>query len=405
MLNRFHHLRQEYPPQFWLLLWGMLISTVGASMIWPFLMIYVSEKLQLPLTSVAVLMTINSVFGLSFSFVSGPIIDRIGRKWVMVISLGVNGLVYIFMSQASSLTSFALLMALGGAFNPLYRIGADAMMADLIAPAKRPEAYSLLRMGNNVGVALGPAIGGFIATLSYTVAFYFAAAGMLTYGVLIAFKARETLPKKDGAQAVQPERFGGYGRLLRDRPFMSFIGVFTLTQISAAIMWVLLSVYAKQNFGVPENQYGLIPTTNALMVVFFQMAVTRMVKSRPPLVVLAGGTLIYALGVGSVALGAGFWGFWLSMVIFTVGELILTPTATTFAANLAPADMRGRYMGLYGLTWYIAAGIGPIMGGVLNDLVSPVSIWYGGMAVGLVSAGLFLLLGRNIPKNTAPAVK
>jgi MFS family permease len=396
MLSKLQHLRQEYPSQFWLLLWGMLISTVGASMIWPFLMIYVSERLHLPLASIAILMTVNAAFSLVFSFISGPIIDRVGRKGVMVISLAVNGLVYILMSQAETLPAFVVLMALGGAFNPLYRIGADAMMADLIPPEKRPDAYSLLRMGNNVGVALGPSIGGLVATLSYTVAFYFAAAGMLAYGLLVAVRARETLPKQTEKTRVV-EKFGGYGKILRDRPFMSFIGVFTLTQMAAAIMWVLLSVYAKQNFGVPESQYGLIPTTNAVMVVLFQLAVTRMVKNRPPLVVLSGGALIYALGVGSVALGYGFWGFWTSMVIFTVGELILTPTATTLAANLAPADMRGRYMGLYGLTWYMAAGIGPYVGGMLNDHVSPVSIWYGGMVVGLLSAGLFLVIGKQIP--------
>lgn len=394
MLQRLSHLRKEYPSQFWLLLWGMLISTIGASMIWPFLMIYVSERLDQPLTSVAVLITVNSVFGLVFSFISGPIIDRVGRKWVMVISLGVNGLVYVLMSQASTLPSFIWLMALGGAFNPLYRVGADAMMADLIAPEKRTEAYSLLRMGNNVGVALGPAIGGFIATISYTVAFSFAAGGMIIYGVLVALLARETLPEKSTA-AQAPERFGGYGKIFRDGPFMSFIGAFTLTQICAAIMWVLLSVYAKQNFGVPENQYGLIPTTNALMVVFFQLAVTRLVRPYPAMSILALGTLIYAVGLGSVALGQGFWGFWLSMVVFTVGELILTPTATTRAANLAPPEMRGRYMSIFGLTWSVAAGIGPVLGGILNDQVGPASIWLGGMVIGFISAGLFLLLGRK----------
>jgi MFS family permease len=403
MFTRFAHLQKEYPSQFWLLLWGMLISTVGASMIWPFLMIYVSERLYLPLASVAVLITINSFFGVVFSFISGPIIDRVGRKWVMVISLGVNGLVYILMSQATTLPAFAFLMALGGAFNPLYRVGADAMMADLIPPIKRTEAYSLLRMSSNVGVALGPAIGGFIATISYTVAFFFAASGMLAYGILVAVLAHETLPQKGSLPSSTPERFGGYGKIFRDTRFMSFIGAFTLTQVCAAIMWVLLSVYAKQNFGVPESQYGLIPTTNALMVVFFQMAVTRRVMRHPPLFILSAGTLIYAFGVGSVALGYGFWGFWLSMVIFTIGELILTPTATTLAANLAPSEMRGRYMSIYGLTWSVAAGVGPVFGGLLNDQIGPASIWYGGMLVGLLSAALFLFLGRRNSTFRIPA--
>jgi MFS family permease len=111
---------------------------------------------------------------------------------------------------------------------------------------------------------------------------------------------------------------------------------------------------------------------------------------------LALGTLFYALGVGSVALGRGFWGFWLSMVILSIGELILVPTATTYVASLAPTEMRGRYMGIYSLSWGIAFGIGPVLGGILNDNIGPTAIWVGGLLIGLVSAASFYLLTPRV---------
>jgi len=170
------------------------------------------------------------------------------------------------------------------------------------------------------------------------------------------------------------------------------------------MVWVLLSVYAKQNFNVPESQYGFIATTNALMVVFFQFAVTQVTRRRATLPVMAVGALFYAVGGASIALGHGFWGFWLSMVIMTVGELIMTPTGSTYVANLAPADMRGRYMSLYGLTWSLAAGIGPLLGGFLNDNVAPVAIWYGAGLIGLTSVAAFTVLAlrqrRALPAST-----
>ncbi len=381
----------------------MLISTIGSSMIWPFLMIYVSEKLSLPLASIASLMTINAVMGLISSFIAGPIADRVGRKGVMVVSLLVNGAQYLMMSQATTLPAFAFLMGLSGAFNPLYRVGADAMMADLIVPEKRVDAYSLLRMSNNVGVALGPAIGGFIASSSYTVAFIMAAVGMITYSLLLVFFAHETLPKDLVKTSRKTERFGGYGRILRDSRFMSFVGGFTLIQMTSVILWVLLSVYTKTNFNISERLYGLIPTTNALMVVFFQIYVTRISKRYPPLQAMAVGAFFYAIGVGSVALGHSFTGFWISMVVATVGELVAVPTSTTYAANLAPADMRGRYMSIYSLTWPIAAGIGPVAGGFLNDHFGPVTIWYGAFVIGLIATSAFLFLQRVFPKVPAPA--
>lgn len=401
MLNTLQSLWKKYPRQFWLLLFGMLISTIGSSMIWPFLMIYVSERLDLPLTAVASLMTLNSAVGILTSFAAGPVIDRVGRKWVMVLSLMSNGLGYLFMSRAASFGAFALLMSFQGAAQPLYRVGADAMMADLIPAEKRIEGYSLLRTSNNLGVATGPAIGGFVATRSYTIAFLCAACGLLFYSLLVLFFASETLPQKDIEKAKAPaERFGGYGRVLKDRPFLSFAAAFTLTQICAQVMWVLLSVHAKQNYGVSESQYGFIPTTNALMVVFLQLLVTRLTKRHPPMLTLAVGSFFYAAALTSVGWGRGFWSFLASMVVLTIGELILSPTSTTMAANLAPADMRGRYMSIFGLTWSFAHGIGPVFGGFMNDTFGPSAIWYGAGAVGMLSTLGFLALSYRYDHRT-----
>src|SRR5512140_2612409 len=172
---------------------GLLISSAGASMIWPFLMIYVSEKLSLSLSTVSTLVSINALSGLFSSFIAGSVSDKFGRKIVMVVSLSINGIGYLFLSQAHSYLGFAIMMVLMGASNPLYQIGADAMLADMIPSEKRTDAYAIIRMVNNAGVAIGPAVGGFIASVSYTYAFMGAAIGMITYSLLLIFRAHETL--------------------------------------------------------------------------------------------------------------------------------------------------------------------------------------------------------------------
>ena len=296
--------------------------------------------------------------------------------------------------------SFALLMALTGMFNPLYRVGADAMLADLIPMEKRIDAYSLLRMSNNLGVSLGPAVGGVLASASYEIAFLCAMAGLVGYGVMVLVFARETIPARlEGTKPPARELVRGYGRVFKDRPYITFVIAFTLIQISASLIWVLLGVYAKDNYGILEKQYGLIPTTNAVMVVLFQVYVTMITKRFSPLFALAAGAFLYASGVGSVALGRGFWGFWISIVIVTLGELVLVPTSSTYAANSAPPDMRGRYLSIYGLTWTLATGVGPVMGGLLNDRIGPQAIWYGGFLIGMVSTASFLLLNRRYSRE------
>jgi MFS family permease len=390
-------LLKEYPKQLRLMFYGMLISTIGSSMIWPFLMIYVRQRVNLPLTQIASLMTINAIAGLIAAFIAGPITDRIGRKWVMVFSLTGNGLVYFFMSNAHSYLSFAILMTCSGAFNPLYRVGADAMLADLIPPQKRPDAYALMRLSNNAGISIGPMVGGFISSLSFTIAFYFAGVGMLIYSMLLAFFALETLPKPSVVPGKTLKFMGGYLHVVRDTQFLSFVGAFILAQMCAVLIWILMPVYANGIFNVPESQYGFIPTTNALMVVFFQVFVTRITKRFRPLPVMMIGTFFYALGVGSVSLGHSFIGFWVSIVIMTIGELILMPTASSYVAELAPPDMRGRYISVAGLTWNAAAGIAPLLGGYLNDHIAPVATWYGGFLVGIIGILGFLILSRKQP--------
>ncbi len=403
MLTNPFKLLKEYPRQLRLMFYGMLISTSGSSMIWPFLMIYVKQRVNLPLTQLASLMTINAAAGIIAAFIAGPITDRVGRKWVMVFSLAGNGLVYYFMSGAHSFLSFAILMALSGSFNPIYRVGADAMVADLIPAEKRPDAYALMRLSNNAGISIGPVLGGFISTFSVAGSFFFAGSGMIIYGLLLTFLAIETLPKHIAPKSSILQLIKGYVQILHDTKFLAFIGAFILTQTCATTIWILMPVYANSVYGVPVNLYSLIPTTNALMVVFIQMFVTRITKRFRPLPVMVVGAIFYALGVGSVSLGTSFLGFWISIVVMTIGELILMPTSSAYVANLAPPDMRGRYMSVAGLTWNASAGIAPLLGGYLSDNIAPVATWYGGFVVGFLGILSFYILARREP-SPQPAV-
>ncbi len=391
MFQDLKRLYAQYPSQYWLMVSGVFLSTAGASMIMPFMMIYATARLRVSMTTAGTLLTIQAGTGLFSSFIAGSLADRIGRKFVMNISLSVNGLVYFFMMQAETYSQFALLMFLIGLSNPLYQVGADAMLADLIPSGKRADAYAIHRTINNAAFAIGPAVGGFLASRSYDLVFHGAAGGMLLYSALLFLFAHETLRQPLAQSPRAANRARGYEVVLHDRGYLAFVFTAAFGLIAPSMLWMLLSVYAKSNYGLSERLYGWLPTTNALMCVFMQYAVTRHTRRYRHLPVIAVGMAVYALGVGSVAFMSSFWGFWLSMVILTVGELILVPTASTYVANRAPADVRGRYMSVYWLSWGLARALAPLLGGFLNDRLSPRSIWYGGLFIGLLSAlGLFL---------------
>jgi MFS family permease len=185
--------------------------------------------------------------------------------------------------------------------------------------------------------------------------------------------------------------------------FMRFVSTLSLGLIAPTLLWILMPVYSKTNFGIPESLYGWIPTTNGLMCVFVQYPITRVTRRHRTLAVLGVGMLVYALGAGSVALMSHFWGFWLSMVILTFGELTLVPTASKYVADLAPADLRGRYMSIHWLGWGLARTLAPILGGFLNDRIAPQAIWIGALLIGIASTSGLFLLGR--PSAPEPALE
>ena len=293
-----------------------------------------------------------------------------------------------------------MLMIVIGFAQPLYQVGADAMLADLIPPEKRTQGLRHQPHCGQRGVRHGPR-GGRLPGIQIL------PSRLLRRDIRFpglqptALHSRPRNPQPErrfvpSPGSVPPVGTQGYGRVFRDRSYIAFAGLTGLGLIAPTMLWILLPIYAKSNFGLPESLYGWIPTTNAVMCVFLQFPVTEITRRYRALRVTATGMLVYALGAGSVALMTGFWGFWLSMVVLTMGELILVPTSSKYVADLAPADMRGRYMSIYWLSWGMARTLAPLIGGLLNDRLGGQAIWLGGLTLGAISTvGLFVLSRRR----------
>ncbi|HOW92529.1 MAG TPA: MFS transporter [Anaerolineaceae bacterium] len=403
MFSRIERAVQAYPRQFWLLSLLMMLAWLFYSIIWSYLLLYFSQRLGKPISGVAWLMTLNAIVGVASSFLGGSIADRFGRKGVMVFALLFSAMGWFFFRSAGNLPVVALLIVVTGATTPLYRLATDAMVADLVPVDKRLDAYSMMRMWNNLGVAIGPAIGGFLISISYFVTFSVVGIGFAVIGVLGWLLMRETGTRQKMVIKDDLKQGRGYRTILQDRIFVKILGAYTLNRVCTSILWVTLAAYTKQNFGLSESTYGFIPATNAIMVITLQLLITRQVNRHRPSSAMVVGTLIYAISIFSVAFGEGFWWFWLCMVGATVGEMILVPTTTTFTSNLAPPDLRARYMSLYTFTWTIGTGLGPLLAGFAGDLFTPRAMWYTAGLAGFASFLIFLSIHRSkseiLPEN------
>lgn len=412
---------QNYPRAYWILLSIYFFNRIGASFIWPFMTIFIREQTRTsvttlpsllinspaaqalglsastlpdlsytPLSTITPLLSIQAIASLIGSPIVASLMDRFGRKRMMIGGLIAYCAVLILMSSATQLWQWAVLIAIYGVMHPIFYVGTHAMVADLSTPENRTSAFAILRTVSNLSIALGPAIGGVLIARSHNFAYYSAAVINLVSLIPFVLLVTETLTRSKAQELAQSDH--GYRTLIRDYPFVAFIAIFTLLEIAIALVFNLLSVYTKENFGIQENQYGQLLAINAAMVVLFQYGVTRITSRYRHLSVMIAGALFYVVGLAGFAQSSILAHFAASMIIMTIGELIAMPTANALVANMAPADMRARYLGLLSLTFTFGTGLGPILGGLLSDRYGPPAIWYGGAFASLLAAGGFAAL-------------
>ena len=211
---------EVYPGQYWLLFWATLLFRASFSMMWPFTTIYVRERLDIAVTTATLLLSVQAAASLITIVVVSSLMDRFGRKNAMIVGVVAEALVLAGMTVADSLGVWIALMALHGALNPLFSVGVNTMITDLIAPEQRAPAFALNRMVSNAGIAVGPVIGGLLAQISFELIFLSIAGVFLALAAAMAATLGETVP--DAAVDLAHARTPGYGPILPNET--SYIG-------------------------------------------------------------------------------------------------------------------------------------------------------------------------------------
>ncbi|MEL6527552.1 MAG: MFS transporter, partial [Chloroflexota bacterium] len=178
----------SYPREFWILFWGVGINRVTASMIWPFLTVYMYMTLDVPLTTITLLFPLRAISSVLSTAVVSPIMDHTGRKGMMIFGLIASGLVFFAMAVATTLPIWALILFAFGAVLPIFNIGVNTMVADIVPQADRAPAYALIRTISNAGIAIGPVVGGILAVISFQLVFVLTGLSYLVLSVLTSFK-------------------------------------------------------------------------------------------------------------------------------------------------------------------------------------------------------------------------
>jgi MFS family permease len=399
MLHRARKLYLEYPQQFWLVMGATFIDRLGGALLFPFFALFLTDAFDVGLTDVGVLFMIVTVFGLVGSGIGGALSDRYGRKKMILFGLVVSATTSLSLLAATNFNQVYLVGVFVGFFSSIAGPSQQAIIADILPEEQHNEGYAMWRVLANLAVTFGPLIGGILAGYSYAYLFILDATTSIITAIILAYLLEESAPAAkpveedviaEGEETPKPSY--GYMPVLRDSAFIIFVLLNTMMVLVYTQMNQTLPVYLRDQHGIPPQGYGYILSINAGMVVLFQFWISRKIKHISPFMIMAAGTFLYAIGFAMYGFVSGMALFILAMVIITIGEMFTAPTGQTLVAKFAPADMRGRYMALYGFSWAIPSAMGLLVAGLLTDNVHPNAIWYlSGVLASLVTLGYLIM--------------
>jgi MFS family permease len=386
----------EYPRIFWILMVITFVDRIGGALLFPFFALYITSKFDVGMTAVGGLFAAFAVSSFAGSAIGGALTDRFGRKGVIIFGLFASSASALAMGFSDSYEMFFALAFFVGILTDVAGPAHQAMVADILPEEKRADGYGILRIAFNLSVTIGPAIGGLLAAKSYLTLFITDAAISLVTVVLIWLFIPETKPQADPGEPepTVASSFAGYGKIFRDTAFILFLGAVMLQVFTYMNMNTTLGVYLRNEHGTSEWHYGMLLSLNAAMVVLMQFPITRRIKAYPPMLMMAFGTLLYAIGFAMYGFVSFYYLFVVAMVIITIGEMIVSPVAQALVASFAPENMRGRYMAFSGFSWGIPFAIGPYFAGLIIDGPNPQYLWYVAGFIGVLSAIGFLGLQR-----------
>lgn len=366
------------PRAVWLVSLTTLVNRLG-TMALPFLVLYLTEGRRWTEAEAGTAMMVYGLGCLVASPLAGRLADRLGHARVLQHSLWLSGAALLLLPFASARWLLFPLIFAWAAFTQAFWPSAMALLTTLVAPEQRKAAFALHRAAVNLGMAVGPATGGFIAHHSFRWVFWTDGLSTLASGLLLMLLLGRVdpppTPAPAHAAADSPWRDGRLIGLL-----LSLVPAFLVFfQIEGAFpLWVA------RDLGHGKPFFGLLFTVNTVIIVFSEVGLNVAMARWPHGRQMALGALAYAVGFGLTGLAFSKGLLIGTVAIWTFGEMVLLPSASDAVASLAPESRRGEYMGLYALTFSLALAVGPWLGVKAYGTFGPAWVWAGcGLAGGL----------------------
>ncbi|MFA9559098.1 MDR family MFS transporter [Evansella sp. AB-rgal1] len=390
------------PKAIWLLVIGMAINVTGASFLWPLNTIYISQELGQPLTIAGLVLMSNGAAGIIGNLIGGKLFDKIGgfRTIIMGLSITTSSAFILAMLHESFIAYVALLMGLG--FGAGLMVPCMYAMAGAVWPEGGRKPFNAMYVAQNVGVATGAAIGGFLASLRFDFVFFGNGLMYVVFFIIVLFFFKDLQPKREAGTTTNVFE---QGAVVENRKRFNALIVLC---IGFLICWVAYTQWAStisvhtQNLGIPLSQYSLLWTINGGMIVFCQpfvkFFIVRWFTSLKAQIYV--GIVIFSCAYLVLSKAEIFTAFLVAMIILTLGEMFVWPAIPTIAHQLAPEGKAGFYQGIVNSIGTGGRLIGPFFGGLLADIYGMSVLFYVLAAMFVIPIVTTALFDRKIEGQT-----
>jgi MFS family permease len=361
-------------------------------MVLPFLVLYLTTSLGLSAEQAGLALTLYGAGGLVIAPLAGRLGDRIGPHAVMVGSLLASGVLLLAFPLARTWQAIVPMVVALSVTSEAFRPANMALLTDSVPPGQRRAAFALLRMAVNLGMGIGPAIGGFLVLVSFPALFWVDGGTSILAGILLLLLPVRALPRDPGpaGEAAAPSPGA-----LRDPRLVFVLAAMLPVMVVFFQFTAALPIYLVRDLGLRESVYGLVFTINTALIVLLEVRLNLAMGHWSHGRSMALGSALFAVGFGALAFARSPGAILATVVVWTFGEMILLPSLSAYIAEMSPPDRIGEYMGFYTMAFGVGFVVGPWLGTLLLERHGSVVLWGTMFVLGLVSAALLGSVGRG----------
>ncbi|NJA55227.1 MFS transporter [Streptomyces sp. NEAU-H3] len=396
--NALHESVSGLPRAFWWLWTSTLINRLGG-FVYTFMAIYLTVERGYSASYAGLVAALFGLGGVLASLVGGVLTDRWGRRPTMFTAQAATAVAVAVLGFVTHPVAIAAVAAVVGFVNNAARPAVQAMLADLVPPEDRVRAFALNYWAINLGFAVSSVLAGFVAEYSYLAGFLGDAILTMACAIVVFLKLPETRPERPGQGPREDEV--GLRTVARDGRFMAVVGLSFLVALVFQEASVGLPITMGQA-GFSPADYGSAIALHGVLIVVLQIPLTRFIQHRSPGRLLVLSSLLAGYGLGLTAFADSMGVLLITITVWTLAEMGNAPTQTGLVVQLAPVRGRGRYQGVYGLSWSAAALVAPLMAGAMIDHLGAGWLWGSCAVLGTVAGAGYGVVLRTTKKAGDP---